>query len=66
MLLACTIFFTILGTSAVTFIPFFKTKLLEFFAYPNIDLFHLAKSISDISVFVDNISLSLFIVASNL
>ena len=66
MLLACTIFLTTLGTSLATLIPFFKTKLLDFFAYPNIDLFHFAKSISDISFFVDNILLSLFIVASNL
>lgn len=31
MLLACTIFFTILGTSAVTFIPFFKTNSNKFY-----------------------------------
>lgn len=56
---------TVLGTSNVAFIPFFKTKLLDFFAYSYTDLFHFAKSISDISAFVDKSSLSLFIIASN-
>ena len=60
ILLALTIFFTTLGTSFVTFIPFLTTKLLEFLSYWYIDLFHLANAMSDISDFVDRNSLSLF------